>query len=140
MQPPFRRLIAGAVVIGLILPLTGCGTLFYPERKGQLQGRIDPGVAIADGLGLLLFIVPGVIAYAVDFSNNTIYLPGSHEASIDRVHYEGNLSADSLASMIETRTGHDLAAEAQAPIVERVATLDQAVSRIEFGPAVPPPI
>lgn len=138
MQPPFRRLIAGAVVIGLILPLTGCGTLFYPERKGQLQGRIDPGVAIADGLGLLLFIVPGVIAYAVDFSNNTIYLPGSHEASIDRVHYEGRLSADSLASMIETRTGHDLAEEAQAPIVEQVATLDQAVSRIEFGPAVPP--
>lgn len=138
MQPPFRRLIAGAVVIGLILPLTGCGTLFYPERKGQLQGRIDPGVAIADGLGLLLFIVPGVIAYAVDFSNNTIYLPGSHEASIDRVHYEGNLSAGSLASMIETRTGHDLAAEARAPIVERVATLDQAISRIESGSAAPP--
>lgn len=138
MQPPFRRLIAGAVVIGLILPLTGCGTLFYPERKGQLQGRIDPGVAIADGLGLLLFIVPGVIAYAVDFSNNTIYLPGSHETSVDRVHYEGQLSAGSLASMIETRTDHDLPAEAQAPIVERVATLDQAISRIESGSAVPP--
>ncbi|WP_110655996.1 hypothetical protein [Salinicola halimionae] len=132
MQPRFRRFVAGAVVGGLMLSLTGCGTLFYPERKGQLQGRVDPGVAIADGLGLLLFIVPGVIAYAVDFSNNTIYLPGPHEASIDRVHYVGQLNAVSLASMIETHTGHDLATEGHNTVVERVATLDQALSKIEF--------
>ena len=47
----------------------------YPERKGQIDGKIDPGIAILDGLGLLLFIIPGVIAFAVDFSNGTIYLP-----------------------------------------------------------------
>jgi hypothetical protein len=123
--------MAGAVVAGLMFSLAGCGTLFYPERKGQLQGRVDPGVAIADGLGLLLFIVPGVIAYAVDFSNNTIYLPGSHDASIDRVHYDGQLSADSLMAMIETRTGQDLDADPR-PLVERVATLDQALSKLAF--------
>ncbi|MGM8930843.1 hypothetical protein [Salinicola halophyticus] len=132
MQPRFRRLMAGAVVAGLMLSLTGCGTLFYPERKGQLQGRVDPGVAIADGLGLLLFIVPGVIAYAVDFSNNTIYLPGSHDASIDRVHYDGQLSADSLMAMIETRTGRNLDADSRTVVVERVATLDQALSTLAF--------
>ncbi|WP_280337994.1 hypothetical protein [Salinicola acroporae] len=102
--------MAGAVISGLILSLAGCGTLFYPERKGQLQGRIDPGVAIADGLGLLLFIIPGVIAYAVDFSNNTIYLPGSGDASIDSVHYDGHLDGTSLAALIETRTGRDIEA------------------------------
>ncbi|OLO05606.1 MULTISPECIES: hypothetical protein [Salinicola] len=130
MQPLLKRLTAGTIVAGMVLSLTGCGTLFYPERKGQLQGRIDPGVAIADGLGLLLFIVPGVIAYAVDFSNNTIYLPGSHDASIDRVHYDGQLSDHRLASLIETRTGRDV--DAGLPIVERVATLDQALSKLEF--------
>jgi len=130
MQPFLRRFLTGAVVAGLTLSLTGCGTLFYPERKGQLQGRIDPGVAIVDGLGLLLFIVPGVIAYAVDFSNNTIYLPGSHDASIDRIHYEGQLSAGSLASLIETRTGREINAELRTANVERVATLDQALSVI----------
>jgi len=35
------------------------------------------GVAIMDGVGVLCFIVPGVIAYAVDFTSGTIYLPGT---------------------------------------------------------------
>ena len=56
----------------------GCGTIMYPERKGQSLGKIDPAVAILDGLGLLLFLVPGVIAFAVDFSNGTIYLPAGN--------------------------------------------------------------
>jgi len=55
--------------------LMGCGTLMYPERRGQRGGSIDAGVAILDGIGLLFGIIPGVIAFAVDFSNGTIYLP-----------------------------------------------------------------
>lgn len=67
----------------LIFQLTGCGTLMYPERKGQKTGRIDAGVAVMDGLCLLLFIIPGIIAYAVDFSNGTIYLPGTSRSSLE---------------------------------------------------------
>ena len=67
----------------LIVQLAGCGTLMYPERKGQRGGRIDAGVAVLDGVGLLLFIIPGVIAYAVDFSNGTIYLPSTYRGSLD---------------------------------------------------------
>lgn len=61
----------------LIVQLTGCGTILYPERKGQTGGRIDTGVALLDGIGLFVFVVPGIIAYAVDFYNGTIYLPGT---------------------------------------------------------------
>jgi hypothetical protein len=61
----------------LIVQLTGCGTILYPERKGQTGGRIDAGVALLDGIGVLFFIVPGVIAFTVDFCNGTIYLPGT---------------------------------------------------------------
>ncbi len=61
----------------LMVQLMGCGTILYPERKGQTGGRIDTGVAVLDGIGLLLFVVPGVIAFAVDFYNGTIYLPGT---------------------------------------------------------------
>jgi len=67
----------------LIFQLMGCGTIMYPERKGQKAGRIDVGVALLDGLGLLLFLIPGVIAFAVDFNNGTIYLPGSSRSSLD---------------------------------------------------------
>jgi hypothetical protein len=67
-----------------MVQLMGCGTIMYPERKGQSEGRIDAGVAILDGLGLLFFIIPGVIAFAVDFSNGTIYLPERHlRSSLD---------------------------------------------------------
>jgi hypothetical protein len=57
----------------------GCGTILYPERRGQrTTARVDPGVAVMDACWLLLFIIPGVIAFAVDFSNGAIYLPGGH--------------------------------------------------------------
>ena len=55
--------------------LVSCGTILYPERRGQKAGRLDVGVVLLDGLGLLFFLIPGVIAFAVDFATGTIYLP-----------------------------------------------------------------
>ncbi|HKI75128.1 MAG TPA: polyribonucleotide nucleotidyltransferase [Pseudomonadales bacterium] len=96
----------GSYLITLLLALclTGCGTIMYPERKGQISGRIDPSIAVLDGLGLLLFLVPGVIAFAVDFSNGTIYLPGgghSHLTAneVKQLH-AGKLSAAEIASRL----------------------------------------
>jgi len=63
------------VCIAFTMQLVGCGTLMYPERKGQRGGRLDVGVTVLDAVGLLFFIIPGVIAFAVDFGNGTIYLP-----------------------------------------------------------------
>ena len=75
------NMMIGAV---LVFQLTGCGTLLYPERKGQRSGRIDVGVALLDGLGLFFFLIPGIIAYVVDFNNGTIYLPGTSMGSLDQ--------------------------------------------------------
>ena len=69
------------VLAVLISQLAGCGTLMYPERKGQKGGRLDVGIAALDGIGLLVFVVPGIIAYAVDFYNGTIYLPVTAQGS-----------------------------------------------------------
>jgi len=74
-----RRHWLGLVM--LALPQTGCGTIFWPERKGQPAGRLDPKVVALDAIGLLLFFIPGVIAFAVDFNNGTIYLPPGEYAS-----------------------------------------------------------
>ena len=43
----------------LVVQLTGCGTLLYPERRGQRGGHVDVGVALLDGIGLFFFIIPG---------------------------------------------------------------------------------
>ena len=70
-----NQIVCVLIMSILMLLATSCGTLLYPERSGQTRGRIDPAVAIMDGVGLLLFLVPGVIAFIVDFSTGAIYLP-----------------------------------------------------------------
>ena len=64
--------LAGASVCGL----SGCGTFIHSERVGQPHSNeIDWKIAALDGLGLLLFFVPGIVAFVVDFSTGAIYLP-----------------------------------------------------------------
>lgn len=93
------------------LVLSGCGTIMHPERKGQVSGRIDPAIAVLDGIGLLFFFVPGVIAFAVDFSNGTIYLPGGRSAdagSLDesrQISFEGRPDRDQLEQLLQEQAG-----------------------------------
>ncbi|GAA0793151.1 hypothetical protein [Marinobacterium sediminicola] len=98
-------------ILSLSLVLSGCGTIMHPERKGQVSGRIDPGVAVLDGIGLLFFFVPGVIAFAVDFSNGTIYLPGGRSAdagspdSSRQISFEGHPDRDELERLLKSQAG-----------------------------------
>ncbi|MDM1696856.1 hypothetical protein HX099_09330 [Thiopseudomonas alkaliphila] len=70
-----KPVLATALSALLIFELSGCGTLIYPERRGQSSGRIDPSVAILNGIGLLFWVVPGLMAFAIDFATGAIYLP-----------------------------------------------------------------
>jgi uncharacterized protein YceK len=70
-----RRITALSLALctALGLQLGGCGTILYPERRGQTSGRVDAGVAVMDALWCLVFIIPGVVAFIVDFGNGAIY-------------------------------------------------------------------
>lgn len=113
-----KKLVYTTVLATLLINLSACGTILYPERKGQRAGRIDVGVAVLDGIGLLFFLVPGVIAYAVDFATGTIYLPGGRHAALDNpldkndmlVLHVGkeNLSRENIERVIYAQTGKDL--------------------------------
>ena len=98
----------------LVFQLVGCGTIMYPERKGQKGGRIDVGVAVLDGIGLLFFFIPGIIAYAVDFNNGTIYLPGGLLSSLEinnikEVKFDPkHTSIAVIEKIIENETGYDV--------------------------------
>ena len=70
-----RRDFVQCIAAGSLGLATGCGTIFYPERRGQPAGDLDWKIVALDALGLLLFFVPGIIAFAVDFSTGAIYLP-----------------------------------------------------------------
>lgn len=100
------------VCASFTMQLMGCGTLMYPERRGQRGDRIDVGVAVLDGIGLLFGILPGVIAFAVDFSNGTIYLPQRMRTgfldfkNIKEVKFDPkNTSLASIERIIKDKTG-----------------------------------
>ena len=95
----------------VIIQLAGCGTLMYPERRGQKGGKIDAGVAVLDGVGLLFFLIPGIIAYAVDFSTGAIYLPGTARAPLDikQVRFDPeNSSMADIEEIVKKETGCDV--------------------------------
>lgn len=72
-----RRQFQALLASGICAVATpGCGTLLYPERIGQPRGGpLDWKVVALDTIGLLLFLVPGIISFVVDFHNGTIFLP-----------------------------------------------------------------
>ncbi len=76
---PARRFSTKLIVLmlaaGIALMPAACGTLLYPERRGQPRGTIDPGVLLLDAVGLIFFVVPGLVAFAVDFASGAIYFP-----------------------------------------------------------------
>jgi hypothetical protein len=119
----------------LIVQLAGCGTLMYPERKGQKSGKIDTGVAILDGLGLLLFIIPGIIAFAVDFNNGTIYLPGTSRGSLElksikQVKFDPKHSSmASIEKIIKKETGYTVKLNQDNMKISRLKSIDEMMMR-----------
>lgn len=102
----FHKATALTLLFALVAQL-GCGTILYPERRGQKGGRIDPAVAIMDGIGCLLFLIPGLVAFAVDFGTGAIYLPGGRRGEVERIPFEGDDLADAAAA-VERHLGVDL--------------------------------
>ena len=119
----------------LIVQLAGCGTLMYPERRGQRGGRIDAGVAVLDGIGLLFFLIPGIIAYAVDFSNGTIYLPGTGRGSLDlkdikQVKFDPkHYTNAAIEKIIKEETGYVVKLSQENMRISRLESLDDMIMR-----------
>lgn len=73
------RRIALLLAVALAVESASCGTVIHPERCGRPHsGALDPSIVVLDGLGVLVFLVPGVVAFIVDFSTGAIWLPDQH--------------------------------------------------------------
>jgi hypothetical protein len=130
----------GAWLITAVLALqfAGCGTLLHPERRGQRGGNLDAGIVVLDAIGLLFFIIPGVIAFAVDFSNGTIYLPSGPKRSsraneVRRVGFDPGRGRAGIEAVIEQETGMCVALEGAQ--VSELSSMDQVMARFD-GQAV----
>ncbi|WP_444935518.1 hypothetical protein ACJJIW_14260 [Microbulbifer sp. JMSA004] len=84
MNRVIKRSVVASAALVTVMNLSACGYFLYPERKGQAGGRVDPAVVILDGVGLLFGLLPGIVAFAVDITNGTIYLPPGHSSVFDR--------------------------------------------------------
>ncbi len=75
------KVLSVIIMMVLITQIAGCGTIMYPERRGQkIHGDVDTRIAVLDAVGLLFFIIPGLIAFGVDFYTGAIYLrPGEQQ-------------------------------------------------------------
>ena len=93
------KAIAMVLCLSLIFQLTSCGMLLYPERRGQDGGKIDPVVAVLDGVGLLFFLIPGIVAFGVDIGTGTIYLPPGGRA--DATPDEDSEKADDSLQVVQ---------------------------------------
>ncbi len=112
MAEKFKRVFNLIITVLLVFQLTGCGTLLYPDRRGQVTGHLDAGIVILDAVGLLFFIIPGVIAFAVDFSNGCIYLPArpgivQHSTELKQIKFDPkHTSLAQIEKMIKDQTGY----------------------------------
>jgi hypothetical protein len=109
-----NRIIGGVLAASLFTQLTACGTLFYPDRRGQIEGRIDPAIAVLNAVGLLFYVIPGLIAFGIDFATGAIYLPGGLTSQVNPadlqnlVEADGQIDPAKLKALIEVQTGHSL--------------------------------
>lgn len=98
----------------LSFQVASCGTILYPERRNQAAGRIDVGVALMDGAWLLVGLLPGIIAFAVDFTTGAIYVPGSKSGQLDYDHIRtvrfdpATTTREQIEEIICKETDHDI--------------------------------
>ena len=146
MDKQWMKTLNIPLTVLLVFQLTGCGTIFYPERRGQRGGHLDAGVVILDGIGLLFFLIPGVIAFAVDFSNGTIYLPEPLPPrtslrgpnNIRQVKFDPKHSSmASIERTIKEETGYTVKLDGEKTEVTRLRTTDEMKARFtEVAPDI----
>lgn len=107
------RLISGLVTVTLLSQLSACGTLFFPDRRGQIEGKVDPLVVVLDSIGILFYVVPGLIAFGIDFATGAIYLPDDrYSVAPDKlqeaIRANGSVDHARLQQIIQQETGQQL--------------------------------
>ena len=106
-----RNRIIGGVAASLFTQLTACGTLFYPDRRGQIEGRIDPAIAALNAVGLIFYLPwPNCFRY---FATGAIYLPDDQysvapEKLQEAIGADGQIDQARLKAIIEAETGRSL--------------------------------
>ncbi|MDG9923848.1 MULTISPECIES: polyribonucleotide nucleotidyltransferase [unclassified Pseudomonas] len=107
------RVIGGVLAATLLTQLAACGTLFFPDRRGQIEGQVDPVVAGLNAIGILFYVIPGLIAFGIDFATGAIYLPNDQysvapEKLREAIGADGKVDPIKLKAILHREIGRDL--------------------------------
>jgi len=107
-----RRIMLTGIATAATALFSGCGTILYPDRSYQKdRGDLDPAIIILDGIGLFFFIIPGIVAFAVDFTTGAIYFPADHEPGdrertiFDQQTTKAKLDQREIETIVAAKTG-----------------------------------
>ena len=75
------KLLTVTILLLFLFEFTSCGSIIYKERVFKKHSRrLDPKVAIMDTILMVFFLIPGAIAFGVDFATGAIFLPRGKKA------------------------------------------------------------
>lgn len=127
-----RRIMMAGLAAGATSLLSSCGTILYPDRSYQKsRGQLDPAVVILDGIGLIFFIIPGLVAFAVDFATGAIYFPEDHDPGdrertiFDPYNAEVKLDRKEIERVVACKTGKQVDLLRDDVRVMELESLDQ---------------
>ncbi|MNH12898.1 hypothetical protein D3C79_724520 [compost metagenome] len=71
-------------------------------------------VAALDAIGILFYVIPGLIAFGIDFATGAIYLPGGTTAQVapeklnEAISADGKVDNSKLQAILESELGQRL--------------------------------
>jgi hypothetical protein len=144
-----RFRMVGVLLVCMAALQSSCGTILYPERRGQKSGQLDVAVILLDGACLLVFVIPGIIAFAVDFATGAIYLPpGKSDDKSSEKHYHevrvtpAELTPQRLEAIVREHTGKTVDLRDGAYRAMRIESIEQftpqTVASLEASPTPGP--
>lgn len=143
MPHRFRKALS-LLLAAVVLVTASCGTLLHPERVGQPRGgRLDLSIVLLNGLGLLLFFVPGVVAFIVDFSTGAIYLPPGYSDAGDPKQWrvvkipKDEMTRERIEEVVAREVGQPVNLDGEDVQVERLKTIDEAPARFRGFATLP---
>lgn len=118
MQNFIKKFASLFLILGLFAQ-TSCGYILHPERRNQsvVGKEVDYKIVALDAAGLLLFIVPGVIAFAVDVTTGALYHEGDarYKKMVEQIYegeveakteiIKGPISQEKITEIIKEKTG-----------------------------------
>ena len=116
------RGLAIAAMAVILLFSAGCGTLFFSHRIGKKASKvIDKRVFYGNCFLCLFVVVPGVVAFVLDYDNGTIYyteaellpddLVGMKERNELKKITLADLNIENAAAALSKELGKDVTSE-----------------------------